>query len=233
MRHPRLPVLEAEMVAAMSAAVAALDLALESLAHSDARSAPTADRLGIGAACVGDLQEQIVDALGSTPALELRRLSALLSVVTSLERIALSCAAIADLVPELAPALDDDRATRRTVELAGVDTRARLVRARDALQAWSSSWPGTTPSRWTPAHEATGGLPALAAVAARLPHGSSMAAAFPLLVDHLGHIDYEADEIAELASAGRSRRARPPVSAGFDVSLGIGSGALTSSGSVL
>jgi hypothetical protein len=231
MRDRRLLVLEAEVVAAMSAAVAALDLALESLAYSDALSAPSADRLGIGGHCVDDLQEQIVDALGSTPALELRRLSALLSVVSSLERIALNCAAIADLVPDLASALDDDRATRRTVELAGVDTRARLVRARDVLQTWSSSWTGTTPSGWTPGHRATGGLRALAAVAGRLPHGSSMAAALPLLVDHLGHIDDEAEEIAELASVRRSRWATPPVSAGADAPLVIGSGSLTSSAS--
>ncbi len=216
----------------MSAAVAALDLALESLAYSDALSAPTADRLGIGGHCAGDLQEQIVDALGSTPAPELRRLSALLSVVSSLERIALNCAAIADLVPDLATALDDDRATRRTVELAGVDTRARLVRARDVLQTWSTSWTGTTPSGWTPG-QATGGLRALAAVAGRLPHGSSMAAALPLLVEHLGHIDDAAEEIAELACVRRSRWATPPVSAGPDAPLVIGSGSLTSLASVL
>jgi hypothetical protein len=225
MRHPRLLVLEAEVVAAMSAAVAALDIALESLAYSDALSAPTAERLGIGRCCVGDLQEQIVDALGSTPALELRRLSALLSVVSSLERIALNCAAIADLVPDLATALDGDRATRRTIELAGVDTRARLVRARDFLQTWSSWRTGMTPSGWT---RGTGGLRALAAVAGRLPHGSSMAAALPLLVDHLGHIDDEADEIAEIASVRRSRWATPPLSAGVEAPL-----ALTSSGSAL
>jgi hypothetical protein len=229
MRHPRLLVLEAEVVTAMSAAVAALDLALESLAYSDARSAPTANRLGIGVPCVGDLQEQIVDALGTTPAVELRRLSALLSVVSSLERIALYCAAIADLVPALAAALNDDHATRRTVELAGVDTRARLVRARDALQTWSRS-PGTRPSGWTPADHATGSLRALAAIAARLPHGSSMAAALPLLVDHLVHIDDEAEEFAELASVRRSRWAGPAGSAERDVPVGIGSGALTASG---
>ena len=40
MRHPRLLVLEAEVVAAMSAAVAALDMALESLAYSDALQRP-------------------------------------------------------------------------------------------------------------------------------------------------------------------------------------------------
>jgi hypothetical protein len=193
-------------------AVAALDLALESLAYSDALSAPSADRLGIGGHCVGDLQEQIVDALGSTPALELRRLSALLSVVSSLERIALNCAAIADLVPDLASALDDDRATRRTVELAGVDTRARLVGARDVLQTWSSSWTGTTPSGWTPGHRATGGLRALAAVAGRLPHGSSMAAALPLLVDHLV-IDDRGIKPARL---------RPPVALG-DAPVSAGS----------
>jgi hypothetical protein len=229
MRHPRLLVLEAEVVTAMSATVAALDLALESLAYSDARNAPTASRLGIGGPCVGDLQEQLVDALGSTPAVELRRLSALLSVVSSLERIALYCAAIADLVPALAAVLNDDHATRRTVELAGVDTRARLVRARDALQTWSRLSPGTRPSGWTPADDATGSLRALAAVAARLPHGSSMAAALPLLVDHLVHIDDEAEEIAELASGRRSRWARPAGSAERDVPVGIGLGALTAS----
>jgi hypothetical protein len=227
MRHPRLRVLEAEAVTAMSAAVGALDLALESLAYSDARFAPTADQLGIATPCAGDLQEQIVDALGSTPPLALRRLSALLAVVSSMERIAVHCAAIADLVPDLAPALSDDRATRRAVELAGVQTRARLVQARDGLQAWSTSWGTATPSGWMAGGDPGGGLPALAGIAARLPSGSRMAAALPLLVEHLGHIDDEAEEVAELSWRSRSRWARSAASAEIDVPLGIGSGAVT------
>jgi hypothetical protein len=223
MRHPRLRVLEAEAVTAMSAAVGALDLALESLAYSDARWAPTADQLGIGVPCAGDIQEQIVDALSDTPPMALRRLSALLSVVASMERIALRTAAIADLVPKLAPVLRDDPPTRRAVELAGVQTRARLVHARDGLQAWSRSRGPTVPSGLA-ADDAGRGLPALAAIAARLPHGSPMGAALPLLVEHLGHIDDEAEEIFELASRGTSRWSGPSDS---DSALGIGSGALT------
>lgn len=225
MRDPRLLVLETEAVTAMSAAVGALDLALESLAYSDARCAPTAHQLGIATPCASDLQEEIVDALGSSRPPALRRLSALLAVVSSMERMAVHCAAIADLVPDLAPALTDDRATRRAVELAGVHTRARLVHARDALQAWTASWGPTEPSGWMDAEDG-GGLPALAGVAARLPHGSPMAAALPLLVEHLAHIDDEAEEIAELSWRGRSRWVRPAAPADPDVALGIGSGAV-------
>jgi hypothetical protein len=227
MRHPRLLVLEAEAVTALSAAVWALDMALESLAYSDARCAPTAEQLGIGVPCAGDLQKRIVDALSDTPPLALRRLSALLSVVSSMERIALHCAAIADLVPALAPALRDDPTTRRAVELAGVQTRTGLVHARDSLKAWSSSWTPTATSGWWHADDAGGGLPALAAIAARLPHRSSMAAVLPLLVEHLGHIDDEADEIAELSSSRRSRWGGAAESAQLDLTLGVGSGAFT------
>jgi hypothetical protein len=233
MPHPRLRVLEAEAVTAMSAAVGGLDLALESLAYGDARWAPTADQLGITTPCAGDLQEQIVDALGSTPPLALRRLSALLAVVSSMERIAANCAAIADLVPDLIPTLSGDRVTRRAVELAGVDTRARLVHARDALQALSTSWDPATPAGAMASADARSSLAALAAVSARLPHGSPMAAALPSLVEHLGHIDDEADEIAELSWRSRSRWARSTASAELEVPLGIGSGAFTVTSAVL
>lgn len=227
MRHPRLLVLEAEAVAAMTATVGALDLALESLAYSDARRAPTADQLGIVTPCAGALQEQIVDALGSTPPPALRRLSALLAVVSSMERIAVHCAAIADLVPDLAPALTRDHLTRRAVELAGVQTRARLVHARDALQAWSRAWEPRMPSGRMAGADSGGGLPALAAVAARLPAGSPMAATLPLLVEHLGQIDDEAEDIAELSRRTRSRFTRSAASTELDVSVGRGSGAVT------
>jgi hypothetical protein len=161
------------------------------------------------------------------PPLALRRLSALLSVVSSMERIALHCAAIADLVPDLAPAVRGDPATRRAVELAGVQTRARLVHARDLLQAWSSSWGPTVSCGHTDDADADGGLLGLAAITARLPHGSSMAAALPLLVEDLGHVDDEAQEIAELASRGRSRWGGPSGSAELDSPLGLSSGVLT------
>src|ERR1700760_3920175 len=120
MRHTRLLVLEAEVIAALSAAVAGLDLALESLAHSDAQTAPTAGQLGIDTPCALELQQQIAAALAVASADELPRLSALLSVVSSVERITSHCAAIADLVPELGPALRDDDTGRRAVELAAV-----------------------------------------------------------------------------------------------------------------
>jgi hypothetical protein len=176
MRHTRLLVLEAEVIAALSAAVAGLDLALESLAYSDARSAPTADRLGIETPCALELHQQIAAALGDASADELPRLSALLSVVSAVERITSHCAAIADLVPELGPALREDDSARRAVELAAVEARAQLVHARDALGA-----AGVTPHRRITASRA-----------------------LPLLLEHLDHVGDEADEIGELAATGTS-----------------------------
>lgn len=183
MRHTRLLVLEAEVIAALSAAVAGLDRALESLAYSDARTAPTAEQLGIGTPCALELHQQIAEALGDASADELPRLSALLSVVSSVERITSHCAAIADLVPELAPALRDDEAGRRTVELAAVEARGQLVQARDAVRA-----------------------------AGVIPHRKITASsALPLLLDHLDHVADEADEIGELAATGSSRVASADV----------------------
>jgi hypothetical protein len=176
-RHTRLLVLEAEVIAALSAAVAGLDLALESLAYSDARTAPTADQLGIATPCALELHQQISAALGDASAEELPRLSALLTVVSSVERITSHCAAIADLVPELAPALREDDSARRAVELAAVEARAQLVQARDAVRA-----AGVTPHR-------------------RI----SPSSALPVLLDHLDHVGDEADEIGELAATGTSR----------------------------
>jgi hypothetical protein len=185
MRHTRLLVLEAEVIAALSAAVAGLDLALESLAYSDAQTAPTADQLGIGTPCALELQQQIASALSDASAEELPRLSALLSVVSSLERITSHCAAIADLVPDLAGALRDD-SSRRAVELAAVQARGQLVHARDALRA-----AGVTPHR-------------------RITASSAL----PLLLEHLDHVGDEAEEIGELAATGTSRVALAAVASG-------------------
>jgi hypothetical protein len=186
MRHTRLLVLEAEVIAALSAAVAGLDLALESLAYSDAHIAPTADQLGIGTPFALELHQQIASALGDASADELPRLSALLSVVSSVERITSHCAAIADLVPDLAPALRDDDSARRAVELAAVEARGQLVHARDALRA-----AGVTPHRMITA-----------------------SSALPLLLEHLDQVGDEADEIGELAATGTSRVALAAVASG-------------------
>jgi hypothetical protein len=176
MRHPPLLVLEAEVIAALSAAVTALDLTLESLAYCDSRTAPTASQLGIGTPCALELHQQIASALGEASADEMPRLSALLAVISAVERVTSHCAAIADLVPQLAPALRDDDAGRRTVELAAVEARGQLVQARDALRA-----AGVTPDR-------------------RVTPSSAL----PLLLDHLDHLGDEADEIGERAAMGMS-----------------------------
>ncbi|MGZ4171926.1 MAG: hypothetical protein ACXVRN_11235 [Solirubrobacteraceae bacterium] len=182
MRNARLLVLEAEVIAALSATVAALDLALESLAYSDARSAPTANQLGIGPPCTLELHQQISSALGGASADELPRLSALLAVVSAVERIASHCAAIANLVPDMAPALRKDDKSRRALELAGVEARSRLVHARDALQTTGVTTRGATPT-------------------------SSVA---PVLLEHLDQVGDDADEIGELAAS--ASRTVPPAS---------------------
>ena len=224
-----LPVLEAETVAATSAAVAALDLALESLAYSDARTAPTADQLGIGPPSATELHRHIVTALGSAPADELPPLSALLSVVTSVERITTHCAAIANLVPDVAPALHGDDETRRAIELAGVEARRRLVGARDALKSKGRSSSGSVRAGSAGPGAARRGVDSLAAAASHLPRGASAATVLPALVDHLGHVDDEAEEIAELAfAAGGAQAAISPSSAGARRSVRIGPGALAS-----
>lgn len=180
MRNARLLVLEAEVVAALSATVAALDLALESLAYSDARSAPTANQLGIGPPCTLELQQQLAAALAGASADELPRLSALLAVISAVERIGSHCAAIANLVPDIAPALRRDDKSRRALELAAVATRSRLVQARDALQTAGVTARGATPT-------------------------TSVA---PVLLEHLDQVGDDADEIGELA-ASASRTGSP------------------------
>ena len=177
--HPRLLVLEAEVIAALSAAVAALDAALASLAYSDARCAPTAGQLGINAPCAAELHQQIAGAMSGASADELPRLSALLTVISSVERITSHCAAMADLVPDLAPALRSDDESRRALELAGVEARSRLVHARDVLHTAGVTSRGTTPT----------------------------SSALPLLLEHLDYVGDEADEIGELAAVGSSRTA--------------------------
>jgi hypothetical protein len=203
LHHSTLLALEAEVIAALDAAVAAFDRAVQLLNYPAGAVSPTP---GVDGAFCTELSHRTLAMLGSAHPDDLRRAAALLHVTACVKRVVAHCARLAGLAPMLAPLLSGDPGIRRTSELEVLATRHRLVLARDAVGVIAAS-PGAASVRTPAAPQSQAGgqsCTILALAAAGRAGRPSLAAgdsALARLAELLDQINLEAGYIDEEATS--------------------------------
>lgn len=199
--------LEAEVLAALEAAVGSFDRVVQLLAYPVGVAAPTPGQLGAGIPFAEGLNHRTMAMLADASGRDLRRVAVLLHVTACVQRIVTRCAALAALAPGLTPVLSADERARLAAELQVLATRRRLLVACDAVRAAAAPWSEATISvaaeeRATGGEDDGSGVAALALAAAAhadVPGGHETASALGRLADLLDQINLEASYIAEEA----------------------------------